>query len=477
MPYKWGVGMNLLENLKNGDINFLDSISYIDRSILAKKVRESNEKHEIINGFLNKVIDKYPGFCFLAIYDTDEYKDSIIYILENKDIYNELNRDSLKVLLTKDYGKIWVFNNFNKVIECGVDYKDFIFKTIFSDFDNNIDIIKKFAYSNDLNVRYIVMRYLITINKHDYIYDDILNYVKIYDKEKDKTLFMNQSDLCKLAIDSFKHGNKDLYLKLKDYIFNNYKYNDLGELLLKNSYSNKDCLKEFEVKLEDECTQGDKLFLTSDTYQFVIYKRYKEYVSEHILNDFVRHVDIFKNNLNYDRKLQLMFQYRLWHDLVEDVDKYLSLSKDTTCKYITGGSCSSCYKIGDYAFKLSDRKYNIDDITGVSNYLVLKNLEEHYIKDRRDSVIAAYEIQYFLTRDAKNVPKRIIKKFESTLLELGYIYDDSFFNSKYGDNLMLLDSYLQADCKNPEDLPDWYKEYPCVIVDRDLVLKKEKVIK
>ena len=469
--------MKFLEKLKNGDINFLDSISYIDRSILAKKIRESSEKYEIINGFLNKVIDKYPGFCFLAIYDTDEYKDSIIYLLENKDIYNELNQDILKALLTKDYGKIWVFNNYDKLIECEVKYKNFIFKTIFSDFDNNIDIIKKFAYSTDLNIRYIVMRYLITINKINYIYDDILNYVKIYDECNNKTLLMNQKYLSKLALYSYNYDNKELYLKLQEFIFNNFKYNDLAENLLKYSYANKNFIKEFEVKLEDNLTQGDKLFLTSDTYQFQIYKYYKDYVSGYILNDFVRYIDYFKINECYDEKLIEMFKYRLWHDLVNDVDKYLSLSQDTTCQYMTAGSCSSCYKIGDYVFKLSDKKYNIDDIKGVHNYLIHKNLVEHYIKDNRDSVVASYEIQKLLTKYARGVPERVISKFVMALLELGYDYNDRFFSNRYGDNLMLLDSYRDADCDNPENLPDWFKEYPCVIVDRDLVLKKEKVIK
>ena len=36
---------------------------------------------------------------------------------------------------------------------------------------------------------------------------------------------------------------------------------------------------------------------------------------------------------------------------------------------------------------------------------------------------------------------------------------------------MLLDSYMDADCNNPELLPDWFKQYPVVLVDRDLVYK------
>ena len=37
------------------------------------------------------------------------------------------------------------------------------------------------------------------------------------------------------------------------------------------------------------------------------------------------------------------------------------------------------------------------------------------------------------------------------------------------DNCRLLDSYREADYYNPEMLPDWFKEYPLVSVDRDRV--------
>ena len=58
------------------------------------------------------------------------------------------------------------------------------------------------------------------------------------------------------------------------------------------------------------------------------------------------------------------------------------------------------------------------------NYLILKNLEERYVKDKNGWVLAAYEIQYLLIRDARSVPKSIINKFETLLLELGFVYKD-----------------------------------------------------
>ena len=38
---------------------------------------------------------------------------------------------------------------------------------------------------------------------------------------------------------------------------------------------------------------------------------------------------------------------------------------------------------------------------------------------------------------------------------------------------MLLDSYLDADTHNHEQLPEWFKKYPLVLVDRDRIYKKD----
>ena len=43
----------------------------------------------------------------------------------------------------------------------------------------------------------------------------------------------------------------------------------------------------------------------------------------------------------------------------------------------------------------------------------------------------------------------------------------------YGDNCMILDSYKDADHPNPELLPEWFKEIPLVLVDRDRIYKND----
>ena len=64
-----------------------------------------------------------------------------------------------------------------------------------------------------------------------------------------------------------------------------------------------------------------------------------------------------------------------------------------------------------------------------------------------------------------------IKEKYDELNNLGYYVKDSLVGGKFGDNCMLLDSYKDADCDDPESLPETFKKKPLVLVDHDLVYR------
>lgn len=200
-------------------------------------------------------------------------------------------------------------------------------------------------------------------------------------------------------------------------------------------------------------------------------------ISKKIIDNFLYYANMFKKGEIFDSKLGEICNYRLWHVLREDVDKYLSLSKDTTYNYVASGSITSVYRIGDYAFKLCRGKYSKNKVICPNLYLIIKNLEEHYIRDEKTNrVLAGIDVQKYLTGNIQDfsLQLKIKNLFINELKGLGYFVDDNLIGGKYGDNLMLLDSYMDADCSNPDVLPDWFKKYPYVLVDRDLVYKIEE---
>ena len=276
---------------------------------------------------------------------------------------------------------------------------------------------------------------------------------------------MNEKDISSLAVSALNSNDKDLWLKLKNYILENYKYNNLAELLLR------------EKKTKEFALNSDELFLTSKNYQFEIYKKYTECISKNICDDFEYYINMFKEEPfgYYDYRLITLFKKGLGHELKEYIDKYLSLSTDTTCEFIERGSTTACYRIGDYAFKISQTKWSYEDVICPNLYLIIKNLEEHFIRDEKGVVVAGLEVQKYLRRPANHLKEEVFNNFKKELNRLGYYITDTLINGSCGDNCRLLDSYMDADCINPESLPESFKKTPLVLIDRDRVYKLDNI--
>ena len=211
---------------------------------------------------------------------------------------------------------------------------------------------------------------------------------------------------------------------------------------------------------------------TSNGYKINIYHNYSDYISNSLLKDFNRYLNYFEQKRKgLDYTLYSIFKYGLWDKLEEYIDKYLSLSKRCDFKFLAEGSTTSCYKIGDYVFKLNRFKWSYEDEICPNLYLILKNLEEHYIRDDKGYVIAGIEVQKYLSRRDIEITNEHLDWFNQELKRLGYYVNDRLMWGARGDNCMLLDSYMDADHPNPEVLPDVFKKVPLVLVDRDMIYK------
>lgn len=465
---------NPIEYLKEGNIDFVDKLTTYDRENLILRIRKSSEREVIIDGCIDKLKDKNYTFILEIIYDMDKYKEELFYILKKQKLNYIINQDFRKVgntLYKTTFGKEYVIDNLEDIIKSDFNSLHIIIAFIFSDFDNNQDLVKVLYLHPNLHIRATFMKYVIDNHKDklNVIYDDIMKYLTSYThKEFEQMTFlpelMNEKDISSLAVSALNSNDKDLWLKLKNYILKNYKYNNLAELLLTNKKN-----KEFEL-------DSDELFLTSKNYQFEIYKKYTECISESLYKDFRYYMSMFKNEsingrYSYDYYLGNLFSKGLGHDLKEYIDKYLSLSTDTTCEFVERGSTTACYRIGDYAFKISQTKWSYEDVICPNLYLILKNLEEHFIRDDRGTVVAGLEVQKYLSKTANHLKEEVFNNFKKELNRLGYYITDTLINGSCGDNCRLLDSYMDADCINPESLPESFKQTPLVLVDRDRVYK------
>jgi hypothetical protein len=210
------------------------------------------------------------------------------------------------------------------------------------------------------------------------------------------------------------------------------------------------------------------LFLTSKNYKYVLFKKYGAYLDRKLYYDFEERIRPF---IDIDDEIIAdIFLQGLGDKFLEYVDKYLSLS--TGAKVITDvgrGSCTRTFRIGDYVIKCSNKKWSLEENICPSSYLILKNLEEDIIRNKKGEVTGAVEVQKYLSRPLLVTEWKSIFNFEQSLKEEGYYIKDRLVDEEYGPNCRHLNDYRDADSDTPELLPDLFKEDPVVLVDRYFV--------
>lgn len=485
------MAFNPIERLEQGNVSFLWKLSFEDRKRLINYIRESPNRNNIVKGFLKKLKRHLPYFCFEIIYDMDEYtKDTFELVKGNlgvkvgyKNLINEAEKIK-NILYNTSWGHAFVLRNLNNILRANKDNIDPILDYTFDDFEKNQDFIKRLSRYHNLHTRYLFMKYL--VEKHpdkiDLVYDDIMKYLTNYTYEENEQLtllpdLMNSEDISKLAIYSLMFNpNKSLWYKLKEYILANYKTNDLASLLLYRTDLRDIVLGEKDLEQEFEM-DADRLFESANTHKHMIYERYKEQLSSELVKRFEYYLNLFKSK-EKDKFLATYTAYSLslnglWNEVVSYVDKYLPISKDQTSEYLTSGSTAVCYRIGDYVFKIFKSKWSYEDVICPDLYLIAKNFEEHYIRNKHGVVIGGIEVQKYLSSKDIKITSEHLRLFTEALKKAGYYVNDSLMHGRCGDNVAILDSYLDADTENPENLPDWFKETPLVLVDRDMVYRLE----
>lgn len=473
---------NTLEYLESGNVDFVYRLTQYDYKSLIKHVRKSNRRINIVNGFLPKLKNSKPYFCFEIIYDMDEFIEDAKFLLNTYYCLDSFSKEQLGALLNNSsLGLAYLEEYFDDIIDKFQKDLDFIFKFLFDNLDKCFKLLRILSLHSNLHIRYLFMRYLLINNSQsiNLFYDDITKYLtsETYQEFEQLSLFrdyMDMKEVCELAYIFFE-SNIDYFTweKFKQFILDHYQYNELAYHLLDfkkeyfsdNSYRlvvNKEGIDEFN-------RNADRLFSTSNNYRLHILNYHSQNVSKELLDSYRKQLIYFQRDGILDDVYKKIEFYGLGRKLSMYVDKYLSLSDDHTYSFIEAGSTASCYRIGDYVFKLVRTKWSYESIICPDLYIILPNIEEEFIRNDDGVVLSGIEVQKYLSRSAKNVPLEQFTNFRNELERLGYYTTDSLINGFCGDNCRLLDSYMDSGNPNP---PDWFKEYPLVLVDRDRIYKK-----
>lgn len=478
------MAFNTLDYLRDGKVEFVFRCTPYDYKCLIENVRKAPNRIEIINGFLPKLKEDLPSFCFDIIYDIPEFSDDAYALIDIKNISPEMLNNLLN---NSPLGLKILYENFDTFL-CSfgdIKYFDYIVKYAFD--SNNRELIYKLSRYSDLHIRYIFMDYLIRNHPDqiDIIYDDITKYTTSITYEPYEQLtflprLMNPDDISKLAVLLLTNNREKDYQKLKEFILKDYKYNYLASELLANKWlidpdTNRILSDPNKEKKESTFSEdADILFSTSADYRFTLYLRHKARISQELLDDFAYRIRYF---LEEDKSFELEAIYRcgLGGLLEEWAEKYMDLSKSSEYGFVGSGTTCNCYRIGDYVIKLVKTKWSYEDVICPNLYLIAKNYEELYLRDKKGIVNGGLEVQKYLTKRADNIDSKYFGYFDLELDRLGYRRTDTLTKGTCGENTMLLDTYRDADCLNPEKLPAWFREYPLVLIDRDRIYPKNKM--
>ena len=470
-----------LDYLEQGKVDFVYNLTQYDCNSLINYVRKSEKRSVIVNKVLPLLKDTRPQFCFEIIFDMQEYSKEASYILHKYYTYNSFSKDQFEKLINNSsIGKTYLEENFDSFLNLFKDDLDFILEFLFNNMTNCMDMLKKLSLHANLHIRYLFMCYLVKNHKEKIhmFYDEITKYLTSYTYYEGEQLtlfleYMKMEDVSDLACLIFENGLPS-WNKIKKFILANYEYNDLAFCLLREKKvtisENSWKYEENKLGIDEFNKDADTYFSTANKYRLRILNKYSSKVSDMLLEEYKKYLSYFKNEGEQDRRYYDIDNYGLSRKLQSYVEKYLSLSKNTSHSFLEEGSTASCYRIGDYVFKLVIAKHSYEEIICPDLYIILPNLEEDFVRNNEGIVLAGIEVQKYLPKDAKNVPKPVFSDFYKELNRLGYYTTDTLIGGVCGDNCRLLDHYSDADVINP---PSWFKEYPLVLVDRDMVYKLE----
>ena len=460
----------VLWKILNGDLDFLDSFSSSYRDALIKEIVDSPLKDKILKDSFEVIYKKDPIMAFRISCNSPRFSDLWRRRLEPDHYvlfdYNAL----LYFLLNVDWAKKYVLEVLDSLIlgsrTCAFAILRYTGRT------KDYSLAKSIVTHYNLEVRGIFLEEMIDTHAHMLfsVCEDITECFVKRDSNGNIVGIMDEEKVSKIASLILVHGiGEDVYLQIRDFIFDNYETNTLAATLDGYGKYNMDVFTSNKDMLVRDI---DRLFITSKNYKYVLVTKYREYLDPTVVRDFISKVSPF-TWIDRDA-VSKIFLSGLGDKFLEYVDKYLEIS--TGAKVISDagvGTCSRAFRVGDYVIKLSHKKWSMEDSLCPSGYLFAKNYEEDVVRKSNGEVTGAVEVQKYLTRPLVLSEDVVIANYQDALRDEGYYTKDVLTDGDTGANCYYLDSYKDADCEDPEQLPDWFKKDHVVLVDRDLVFRLE----
>ncbi len=462
----------MVYKLINKDFSFLNSLGAYDREKLIETIREVPLKDSILHNCFDNLKEENPYYAFRIVCDMEDYREFCInYLDSNIKVLNDSNLFSRYFIGRTRWSLEYLSNNFERLLE--LDTRILFITIRFAlDLGNGL-FLNSLLFHDNLELRGRVMVELMEMSPYTFMmyYKDLVNCLVRYDKEGNIVGLVDEKYSSRIAYSIVDCNlGMDNYEKIKEFILSNYATNSLAERLDGINVDGEMGI-EFTSHENILLKDIDDLFRTSSNYKYRIFAKYPQELSPELKNEFYNSIKEF---LMIDAKaVEHMFRVGLGDKFLEFTKKYMEISTGAKVVGNAGiGSCTRSFIVGDYVIKCSYKKWV--DVRCPDLFLVARNYEEEIVKNHLGFVIGALEVQKYYHEPFKGKDELLVDKFRESFKELGYEFGDDVLGLNEMPNIFYLDSYLDADCSNPEDLPDWFKKDPIVLVDRDYVKKIKK---
>ncbi|MDE5888935.1 MAG: hypothetical protein K2H20_02835, partial [Bacilli bacterium] len=483
--------MSDVNKLVNGEVDFISKLNYYQKTTLLNDIRKMcspSNRSELIGKCIDKLIEKFPLEAYMLVFDMEDYKEFCGSFIDKK--FNYFNN----VIWFETYfwcHSRWAFeyfkNNISKFKRLDSEVMQTIMRTlIFCEHREWLDEALQFE---DLEFRGQLMINFLENNIvgfNEYYKNGLLDAFIIYDEKGNVKKIMEERYVSRIAYDILAYDlGIEKYNLVKDFILRTYNQNSLAERLDgvnvdgEDKYLSSVLINELEsgVKLDSYndvlFKDMDELFRTSSRYKFRLFIKYPGQISNNIRAEFYEKIEPF---IKIDKDIvEHMFKVGLGDKFIEFTNKYMELS--TGAKVIGNagkGSTTRSFIVGDYVVKCSYHKW-CDDLCP-DLYLVAKNYEEEIARGYMGMIIGALEVQKHYKVPVKSEQESLVNQFKETIEDMGYSFTDDVLGMYDSPNMFYLDDYREADCENPEELPEWFKKDPIVLVDRDYVFKRLSII-
>lgn len=443
------MAIDILTELKKGNISFLSSLSYFDKeNIVSNIIGESKDKKEILNKILPIFRNEGNWYelayeIFKLIYLDKDFNEYTFYLLHNQ------------LVGLEDMSEV-VFKNLLKNTTWGLDYI----------VDNIINIPNDIFFRLKMD---IIIQY---IGDNPKLYQQTLDKIMSFDSRKVKEQFIISSLSHHIYLDE-KIIISSLYKNSDDYY---YQQESLPFILEKQQFdfsklpSYLSFYTKRDEKIKNMMIDNFELFfkIEKDNKMKIIDCLYN-FLSKEILEKYNQIYSFYKlkPGLQIDRILTVILNNNM-------DDFLLEILKDHVVSYIGSGTTAMVFKVDDLVLKLSLTKH---DFNTERDLFLIAPTNTKIIYDKDNNPVLILEIQKYLERSYNDQKMTLldIEKFLNELDKLGYaVTDPNCLNKKF-DNFGFLEDYHDANLgkfNSHEELPDWFKERPIVLYDVDLVYKK-----